>query len=61
MEFCLNVSLNFETTFSFVVAEAPPGVYVYLGYSKKDSLILQRGRVKLGKKVSIGIFRRLFK
>jgi len=33
------------------VAEAPPGVYIYLGYSKKDALILQRGRVKLGKKV----------
>jgi len=32
-------------------AEAPPGVYIYLGYSKKDALILQRGRVKLGKKV----------
>ena len=31
--------------------EAPPGVYIYLGYSKKDALILQRGRVKLGKKV----------
>ena len=35
----------------FLVAEAPPGVYIYLGYSKKDALILQRGRVKLGKKV----------
>ena len=34
-----------------LVAEAPPGVYIYLGYSKKDALILQRGRVKLGKKV----------
>jgi len=33
------------------VAESPPGVYLYLGYSKKDSLILQRGRVSLGKKV----------
>lgn len=33
------------------VAESPPGVYLYLGYSKKDSLILQRGRVKLGKDV----------
>jgi len=33
------------------VAESPPGVYLYLGYSKKDSLILQRGRVKLGKNV----------
>jgi len=33
------------------VADAPPGVYIYLGYSKKDALILQRGRVKLGKKV----------
>ena len=31
--------------------EAPPGVYIYLGYSKKDALILQRGRVKLGKPV----------
>ena len=31
--------------------EAPPGVYIYLGYSKKDALILQRGRVKLGKRV----------
>ena len=35
----------------FVAVEAPPGVYIYLGYSKKDALILQRGRVKLGKKV----------
>ena len=41
-----------ELHFIFSVAEAPPGVYIYLGYSKKDSLILQRGRVKLGKKVS---------
>jgi len=32
-------------------AEAPPGVFLYLGYSKKDALILQRGRVKLGKVV----------
>jgi len=36
---------------SMAVAESPPGVYLYLGYSKKDSLILQRGRVKLGKDV----------
>ena len=27
-------------------------MYIYLGYSKKDALILQRGRVKLGKKVA---------
>ena len=43
-----------------LVAEAPPGVYIYLGYSKKDALILQRGRVKLGKKVNyLGIQRSL--
>lgn len=35
----------------FLAVEAPPGVYIYLGYSKKDALILQRGRVKLGKRV----------
>ena len=34
-----------------LAVEAPPGVYIYLGYSKKDALILQRGRVKLGKRV----------
>ena len=38
-------------TFLFLAVEAPPGVYIYLGYSKKDALILQRGRVKLGKRV----------
>ena len=40
-----------QLTGPFSVAESPPGVYLYLGYSKKDSLILQRGRVSLGKKV----------
>ena len=41
---------DISTSF-FVAVEAPPGVYIYLGYSKKDALILQRGRVKLGKRV----------
>ena len=43
-----------------LVAEAPPGVYIYLGYSKKDALILQRGRVKLGKKVNFREFKDLW-
>jgi hypothetical protein len=30
-----------------VVAESPPGVFLYLGYSKKDSIILTRGRMKI--------------
>lgn len=30
-----------------IVAERPPGVYLYLGYSKKDSMILTRGRMKI--------------
>ena len=42
-----------------LVAEAPPGVYIYLGYGKKDALILQRGRVKLGKKVNFREFKDL--
>ena len=29
------------------VAESPPGVFLYLGYSKKDSIILTRGRMKI--------------
>ena len=28
-------------------AESPPGVFLYLGYSKKDSIILTRGRMKI--------------
>ena len=48
---CNIVVLLFVIIFLFLVAESPPGVYLYLGYSKKDSLILQRGRVKLGKDV----------
>ena len=31
----------------FSVAESPPGVFLYLGYSKKDSIILTRGRMKI--------------
>ena len=27
--------------------EASPGVFLYLGYSKKDSIILTRGRMKI--------------
>merc|ERR1719430_2196826 len=30
-----------------VVVESPEGVYLYLGYSKKDSIILTRGRMKI--------------
>ena len=48
---CNIVVLLSVIIFFFLVAESPPGVYLYLGYSKKDSLILQRGRVKLGKDV----------
>ena len=44
------------SNYFFSVADAPPGVYIYLGYSKKDALILQRGRVKLGKKVKMDYF-----
>ena len=50
LQFLVN-NIDVESPISVLVAEAPPGVYIYLGYSKKDSLILQRGRVKLGKKV----------
>ena len=32
---------------NFAVAESPPGVFLYLGYSKKDSIILTRGRMKI--------------
>lgn len=40
---------RYTTDHLSAAAEAPPGVFLYLGYSKKDALILQRGRVKLGK------------
>lgn len=29
------------------MVESPPGVFLYLGYSKKDSIILTRGRMKI--------------
>ena len=48
---CVVLIVRIVLTFILLVAESPPGVYLYLGYSKKDSLILQRGRVKLGKNV----------
>ena len=38
-------------TFIILVCDSPPGVYLYLGYSKKDLRILKQGRVKLGKPV----------
>ena len=46
----------------FLVPEAPPGVYLYLGYSRIDAEILKQGRMKLDDEVQNNkqLFHRFF-
>jgi hypothetical protein len=40
-------------TFACPVPDSPPGVYLYLGYSRIDAEVLKQGRMKLNDEVRI--------
>ena len=42
-----------------VVPESPPGVYLYLGYSRIDAEILKQGRMKLNDEVIIHVYKKI--
>jgi hypothetical protein len=43
---------NNEKLYLYTVPDSPPGVYLYLGYSRIDAEVLKQGRMKLNDEVN---------
>jgi hypothetical protein len=46
---------NTDDVLLHTVPDSPPGVYLYLGYSRIDAEVLKQGRMKLNDEVSLVI------